>query len=138
MDIVTPTVRSRMMAGIKGKNTEPEMLVRRCLSAAGIRYQLHRRDLPGAPDISLPGARVAIFVHGCFWHVHAGCRFAASPSTRPEFWKAKLQGNVERDEAAIAKLAMLGWRLLIVWECATDGGAVRARRRSSWNGSSET
>jgi DNA mismatch endonuclease (patch repair protein) len=97
-----------MMAGIRGKDTKPEMLVRRCLARAGLRYRLHRRDLPGAPDIVLAGAKVAIFVHGCFWHVHAGCRFAASPSTRSEFWKTKLQGNVDRDEASIAKLAMLG------------------------------
>jgi DNA mismatch endonuclease, patch repair protein len=108
-----------MMAGIKGKNTRPEMLVRRCLSAAGVRYRLHRPDLPGAPDIALPSAKIAIFVHGCFWHVHSGCRFAATPGTRPEFWKAKLQGNVERDEGAAARLAMLGWRVLVVWECAT-------------------
>jgi DNA mismatch endonuclease (patch repair protein) len=108
-----------MMAGIRGKNTQPEMVVRRCLSSAGVRYRLHRRDLPGAPDIALPGANVAIFVHGCFWHVHQGCRFAANPATRPEFWNAKLQGNVERDERSVAKLAMLGWRVLVVWECAT-------------------
>jgi DNA mismatch endonuclease (patch repair protein) len=108
-----------MMAGIQGKNTKPEMIVRRCLSAAGVRYRLHRRDLPGAPDIVLPSQKIAIFVHGCFWHVHPGCRFAASPATRAEFWKAKLQGNVDRDEGAIAKLAMLGWRVLVVWECAT-------------------
>jgi DNA mismatch endonuclease (patch repair protein) len=140
MDVVTPAVRSRMMAGIKGKNTKPEMLVRRCLSAAGIRYRLHRRDLPGAPDISLPGAKVAILVHGCFWHVHAGCRFAASPATRPEFWRAKLQGNVERDEEAIAKLAMLGWRVLVVWECATrpDSMAGLSKELLGWiNGSAE-
>src|SRR5690349_6902310 len=98
MDVVGPAARSRMMAGIRGKDTKPEMLVRRCLTAAGARYRLHRRDLPGAPDIALPGAKVAIFVHGCFWHVHCGCRFAATPATRPEFWRAKLQGNVERDE----------------------------------------
>jgi DNA mismatch endonuclease, patch repair protein len=119
MDVVGPAARSRMMAGIRGKDTKPEMLVRRCLTAAGARYRLHRRDLPGAPDIALPGAKVAIFVHGCFWHVHHGCRFAATPATRPEFWRAKLQGNVERDEGAIARLAMLGWRVLVVWECAT-------------------
>lgn len=112
------------MAGIKGKNTRPEMLVRRCLSGAGHRYRLHRRDLPGAPDIVLPGAKVAIFVHGCFWHVHKGCRFAASPATRPEFWKAKLQGNVERDEGSVAQLSMLGWRVLVVWECATRSAAA--------------
>lgn len=106
------------MAGIKGKNTRPEMLVRRCLARAGLRYRLHRRDLPGSPDIVLPGAKTAIFVHGCFWHVHQGCRYAATPATRPEFWKAKLEGNMERDEGAVARLAMLGWRVLVIWECA--------------------
>lgn len=119
MDVVGPAVRSRMMAGIKGKNTRPEMLVRQCLARAGLRYRLHRRDLPGAPDIVLPGAKAAIFVHGCFWHVHQGCRYAARPATRPEFWKAKLEGNMERDEGAAARLAMLGWRVLVIWECAT-------------------
>jgi DNA mismatch endonuclease, patch repair protein len=119
MDIVTPAVRTRMMAGIKGKNTKPEILVRRSLSAAGIRYRLHRRDLPGAPDIALPGPKVAIFVHGCFWHAHQGCRFAKWPSTRPEFWRNKLGRNVERDDDACAMLNMLGWRVLVVWECAT-------------------
>ena len=119
MDVVDAAVRSQMMAGIKGKNTKPEMLVRRCLSSSGLRYRLHRRDLPGAPDIALPNAKVAILVHGCFWHVHQGCRLAAVPATRPEFWKAKLQANAERDEGAVAMLAMLGWRVLVVWECAT-------------------
>lgn len=110
------------MAGIKGKNTKPEIVVRRHLTAAGFRYRLHRRDLPGSPDIVLPGPKVAILVHGCFWHVHEGCRLAASPSTRPEFWTAKLRGNVERDDAAVAQLAMLGWRVLVVWECSTRSG----------------
>jgi DNA mismatch endonuclease, patch repair protein len=123
MDVVTPAVRSRMMAGIKGKDTRPEMLVRRCLSTAGIRYRLHRRDLPGAPDIALPASKVAIFVHGCFWHVHQGCRFAKWPSTRPEFWRDKLGRNVERDQDSTAKLNMLGWRVLVVWECATRRAA---------------
>lgn len=124
MDIVSPAVRSRMMSGIKGKHTKPEMLARALLTAAGFRYRLHRRDLPGAPDIVLPGRQAAIFVHGCFWHAHKGCPLAAMPSTRPEFWKAKLAGNVERDEAAIAKLGMLGWRVLVVWECSTRRGGI--------------
>lgn len=112
------------MSGIKGKHTKPEMLARALLTAAGFRYRLHRRDLPGAPDIVLPGRRVAIFVHGCFWHAHEGCQLAAMPSTRREFWKAKLASNVGRDEAAVAKLGMLGWRVLIVWECSTRRAAV--------------
>lgn len=128
VDVVSRAVRSRMMAGIKGKDTEPEMLIRRFLTAAGVRYRLHRRGLPGVPDIVLPGKKVAIFVHGCFWHAHPGCRYATIPATRSEFWKTKLQGNVERDEAASAMLNMLGWRVLLVWECATrkDGNNLPA------------
>lgn len=117
-DVVTPETRSRMMAGIRGKDTKPEMLVRQALFAGGLRFRLHRRDLPGAPDIALPGRKVAIFVHGCFWHRHERCRYAKLPATRSEFWKAKLEGNVERDERAIEALRAMGWRVLIVWECA--------------------
>lgn len=107
------------MSGIRGKHTQPELLLRRFLLAAGIRYRLYRKDLPGRPDIVVPARKAAILVHGCFWHAHEGCRFAARPSTRPEFWEAKLRGNVARDEAAEAQLIMLGWRVLVVWECAT-------------------
>lgn len=117
-DIVSAAVRSRMMGGIKGKNTKPEIVVRKHLFAAGFRFRLHRRDLPGAPDIVMPGRRVAVFVHGCFWHRHAGCRYAKLPSTRPEFWKDKLEGNTARDAKAIDALLEQGWRILVVWECA--------------------
>lgn len=109
------------MSGIRGKNTKPEMLVRQALFALGHRFRLHRRDLPGAPDIVLPGRRVAVFVHGCFWHMHAGCKYAKLPSTRPEFWLQKLEGNVGRDHRAIEALLADGWRVLTVWECATRG-----------------
>ncbi|WP_428000210.1 very short patch repair endonuclease [Acidovorax sp.] len=119
VDVVTPADRSRMMAGIQGKNTKPELTVRQMLFASGYRFRLHRRDLPGAPDIVMPSRKVAIFVHGCFWHMHSGCRFAKLPSTRPEFWQAKLQGNIDRDQAAVLKLNAMGWRVLWVWECAT-------------------
>lgn len=119
IDIVEPHVRSRMMSGIKGKHSKPEVLVRRLLFAAGLRFRLHRRDLPGNPDIVLPGRKIAIFVHGCFWHAHSGCRYFKLPSTRPEFWFAKLQGNAERDQKAISSLMSSGWRVLCVWECAT-------------------
>jgi len=117
-DIVPQSVRSRMMSGIKGKNSRPEMLVRRMLFAAGYRFRLHRRNLPGTPDIVMPGRKIAIFVHGCFWHAHKGCKYARVPATRPDFWIAKLQANVERDQLAIEKLAAMGWRVLSVWECA--------------------
>lgn len=119
VDIVSAGVRSRMMAGIKGKNSLPERLVRQILFASGYRFRIHRRDLPGTPDISMPGRKVAIFVHGCFWHAHQGCRYAKTPSTRPEFWAAKFGANISRDRRAYDQLASMGWRVLCVWECAT-------------------
>lgn len=115
-----------MMAGIRGKNTKPELLVRRLLTQAGIRYRLHRKDLPGAPDIVIPALRTVVFVHGCFWHAHQGCHFAKWPSTRPEFWRAKLGRNAERDQDASVMLNMLGWRVLVVWECATRRAVAAA------------
>ena len=116
-DVVPALVRSAMMAGIKGKNTKPEMLVRKALFAAGYRFRLHRKDLPGNPDIVLPGRKVAIFVHGCFWHAHQGCKLAKLPATRPDFWREKLGRNVARDAAAVSALRLQGWRVLVVWEC---------------------
>lgn len=118
-DVVPKEVRSRMMAGIRGKDTKPELAVRRALTAAGVRYRLHRRDLPGAPDLVMAGRQVVIFVHGCFWHRHEGCHHAKLPSSNAEFWKTKLECNVERDKKAVADLLTAGWRVLTVWECAT-------------------
>ena len=109
------------MSGIRGKNTKPEVLVRKALTSKGYRYRLHRRDLPGAPDIVMAGRKIAIFVHGCFWHKHEGCRLAKLPATRTEFWAEKLGANVARDERAISSLNTLGWRVLVVWECSTKG-----------------
>lgn len=119
VDVVPTHIRSRMMSGIRGKNTKPELVVRKLLYAAGYRFRLHRKDLPGSPDIVMPGRRVAIFVHGCFWHLHQGCRFFKMPATRPEFWKAKLEANAVRDSCAATKLREQGWRVLCVWECST-------------------
>ncbi|NQD96755.1 DNA mismatch endonuclease Vsr, partial [Pseudomonas sp. CrR25] len=96
-DVVDTLTRSRMMSGIRGKNTKPEMLVRRALFKAGFRFRLHSKKLPGSPDVILPKRRVAIFVHGCFWHMHQGCTNARIPSTRTEFWRGKLKANVDRD-----------------------------------------
>lgn len=107
-DIVSPEKRSRMMSRIKGKNSVPEMLVRKVLFAMGYRFRLHRRDLPGTPDITMPRYKIAIFVHGCFWHAHKGCKYAKIPSTRIEFWTAKLRANVDRDQRAVDKLTELG------------------------------
>jgi DNA mismatch endonuclease (patch repair protein) len=128
------------MSGIKGKNTQPEILVRRLLFASGYRFRLHRRDLPGTPDIVMPGRKIAIFVHGCFWHFHHGCRFAKMPATRPDFWKAKLEANVVRDRRAVEKLKALGWRVLCVWECAMRDAEIAANLQvtmSSWIESGE-
>jgi DNA mismatch endonuclease (patch repair protein) len=126
VDIVSFAERSRMMTGIQGKNTKLELTVRRMLFASGYRFRLHRCDLPGTPDIVMSGRKVAIFVNGCFWHMHQGCRFAKMPTTRTEFWKVKLQANVERDRRVIEKLRTLGWRVLCVWECATHDGPTAA------------
>lgn len=123
-DVVSPEVRSRMMAGIKGKNTRPEIVVRKLLFSAGLRYRLHRRDLPGSPDIVMPSRRIVIFVHGCFWHGHHGCRLAKIPATRAEFWAAKIAANQSRDVAAIKRLLNEKWRVLIVWECAVRDRAM--------------
>ncbi len=106
-----------MMSGIRGKDTKPEMLVRRFLHAHGYRYRLHRKDLPGKPDIVLPRLRVCIFVHGCFWHHHPGCRFAVLPKSRPEFWETKLLANANRDQRVLKSLNEAGWMTFVVWEC---------------------
>ena len=124
VDVVSPESISRMMSGIRGKDTKPEMIVRKALFAAGYRFRLHRRDLPGAPDVVMPGRKIAIFVHGCFWHKHAKCKYAKLPSTRPEFWQGKLAGNVKRDQKAMDALVTSGWRVLTVWECSTRNAAA--------------
>lgn len=116
-DVVDAETRSRMMAGIRGKNTKPEIFVRRYLHALGYRFRVHRKDLPGSPDIVLPKHRVVIFVHGCFWHRHLGCYYSRMPKTREAFWEDKLGKNVIRDQVHTIKLCTLGWRVLIVWEC---------------------
>lgn len=115
-DVVSRAKRSEMMSRIRGKNSKPEVALRKQLFSLGFRYRLHRRDLPGTPDLVLPKHGVALFVHGCFWHRH-GCRFTTNPSTNPEFWNAKFQANVGRDQRAIGQLRAAGWRVAIVWEC---------------------
>jgi DNA mismatch endonuclease (patch repair protein) len=118
-DIVTAEHRSKIMSMIKGKNTKPEMLVRSVCHEMGLRYRLHRKDLPGKPDLVFPKHRLCIFVHGCFWHRHPGCKYAYTPKSRLDFWLPKLARNVERDLAAQKALRALGWRVVIVWECHT-------------------
>jgi DNA mismatch endonuclease (patch repair protein) len=117
-DIVDKLTRSRMMAGIRGKDTKPELALRRSLHALGFRYRLHAKGFPGRPDLILAKYRAAIFVHGCFWHRHPGCRFATTPATRPDFWAAKFDANLARDDAVRAALLKAGWRVGTVWECA--------------------
>lgn len=107
-----------MMAGIGGKNTRPERCLRSALHARGLRFRIHAKELPGKPDIFLPRFRAAIFVHGCFWHRHRGCRYTTTPATRPEFWQEKFAGNVHRDAATVAALRKMEWRVAVVWECA--------------------
>ena len=118
-DTVDFATRSRMMAGIGPKDTMPEMRVRRYLHAVGLRFRLHDKRLPGRPDIVLPAFRTVIFVHGCFWHRHAQCRFATNPSSNADFWQVKFQQNIDRDAAKEAALCSAGWRVLVVWECET-------------------
>lgn len=121
VDIVDPPTRSRMMAGIKGRNTKPELLIRSQLHKKGFRYRLHVKDLPGKPDIVLPKYRSVIFVHGCFWHGHQGCHLFKLPATRPEFWQEKILRNQENDHRAVELLLASNWRVCIVWECSIRG-----------------
>ena len=116
---VTPE-NSRRLAKIPQRHTAPELAVRRCLNGLGVRFRLHRADLPGHPDVIVPKHRLAIFVHGCFWHRHAGCSRATLPKTRPEFWAEKFRANVERDQRKERALHILGWRVVTIWECETD------------------
>ena len=120
MDVHNITQRSRNMSAIRGKDTKPELIVRRGLHAAGFRFRLHDRKLPGAPDIVLAKHEAAVFVHGCFWHGH-DCALFRWPRTRQDFWREKITGNVERDRRAVERLRESGWRILIIWECALKG-----------------
>nr|WP_302050519.1 very short patch repair endonuclease [Sphingobium chlorophenolicum] len=120
--------RSALMAKIGQKNTKPETIVRKLLHAMGRRFRLHRRDLPGTPDIVLPGRKKVIFVHGCFWHRHPGCSKATTPKTRQEFWLDKFERNVERDRQKEEELQSAGWDVLTIWECETkDMEALRSK-----------
>ena len=127
-DVFTPEKRSSVMRQVKGKGTAPEVKVRRLLTAMGLRYRLHRRDLAGAPDIVMAGRKLAIFVHGCFWHGHDCARGARVPKQNRDYWTAKVTRNRARDVANQAALAAKGWAPLVVWECELkDEAAVRAR-----------
>ena len=117
LDKLTPSQRHHCMSRIRGKNTKPEILVRKGLHARGFRFRLHNKKLPGSPDIVLPKYGVAIMVNGCFWHGHKGCRYATKPKTNIEFWKTKIARNRHRDEVTTAHLEALGWTVITIWEC---------------------
>ena len=118
-DIVDSRRRSEMMSRIRGKDTVPELIVRRVAHRMGLRFRLHRRDLPGRPDLVFPRHLLAVFVHGCFWHRHGRCRYAYTPKSRIAFWTKKFADNVARDRRNEDALRDLGWRVLVIWECET-------------------
>ena len=111
--------RSRNMSAIKSKNTKPEITVRKLLHSMGYRFRLHKKDLPGSPDIVLPKYKTVIFVHGCFWHRHENCKYASTPKTRKEFWENKFNSNKKRDQKIQKEIIDLGWKFIIIWECET-------------------
>ena len=133
-DIVDAKRRSEMMAGIRGRNTAPELAVRRIAHRMGLRFRLHRNDLPGRPDLVFPKHRVVVFVHGCFWHRHKGCRHASTPKSRTVFWTRKFAANVERDARQQAALSTLGWRILVIWQCETRDEVAVERRLAALMG----
>jgi DNA mismatch endonuclease (patch repair protein) len=125
-DVVDKATRSRMMAGIKGTDTKPERVLRSALHARGLRYRLHAKEIVGRPDLVFPKHHAVVFVHGCFWHRHEGCRYATTPATRPDFWHQKFGRNVARDQHVKQELLRRGWRVATVWECAVRGPGTSA------------
>lgn len=116
-DIVDKATRSKMMSGIRAKDTKPEIIIRKLLHREGFRFRLHLRKMPGNPDIVLPKHKLCIFVHGCFWHHHQGCKYAYLPKTRRKFWESKFRENMLRDRVNQSKLISSGWRVMVIWEC---------------------
>ena len=130
-DVFDPAQRSAVMRRVKGRDTKPEMIVRRALTRLGARYRLHRKDLPGSPDVVMPGRRLAIFVHGCFWHGHDCPRGARVPKQNQDYWIAKVGRNRARDTGACDALTAMGWRVETIWECELkDADALEARLRA--------
>jgi DNA mismatch endonuclease (patch repair protein) len=128
MDIIDKDARSRLMGRIRSKDTKPEMVVRRVAHRLGYRFRLHRRDLPGSPDLVFSSRRKVVFVHGCYWHRHAGCRYCYSPKSNVDFWEAKFAANQARDQKALEDLRSQGWDTLVIWECeAKDSNLVASR-----------
>jgi DNA mismatch endonuclease (patch repair protein) len=124
--------RSAVMRAVRQKDTRPELMVRRALHSLGYRFRLHRKGLPGRPDIVLPRHRVVILVHGCFWHRHPGCKNTRTPKSRHDFWDAKFTSNVARDERVVAELTELGWRVLTIWECEARRGEALKQTLAGW------
>lgn len=128
VDVVDRATRSRMMSGIRGRDTKPEKLVRSFLHRTGLRFRLHA-SLPGKPDLVFPKHRAVVFVHGCFWHRHAGCRYATTPSSNAEFWQAKFDANVARDSRVARQLRKEGWRVFVVWSCRITENRMQSLAR---------
>jgi DNA mismatch endonuclease, patch repair protein len=128
VDVFTKRKRSWIMGRVKGRDTKPEMLVRSLIHRMGFRFRVHRRDLPGNPDIVLPRHRKVIFVHGCFWHGHRGCPRSKRPTTNRPFWNRKLDGNLARDKRFRAELSRLGWKVLVIWQCETKVSDIVRKR----------
>lgn len=131
-DVFSPAQRSQIMSRIRGKDTKPEILVRKVIHSQGFRYGLHRQDLPGTPDIVLTRQRKIIFVHGCFWHGHSGCSRAALPKSKRGFWKQKIEANQARDQKARRALRRLGWSVLVIWQCETNKADQLARKLNAF------
>ena len=127
-DVVDRATRSRMMSGIRGRNTKPEKQVRSYLHRAGLRFRLHA-SLPGKPDLVFPKHRAVVFVHGCFWHRHAGCRYATTPSSNVQFWREKFDANVARDKSVTRQLRRQGWRVFVVWSCRINDSRLQTLAR---------
>jgi DNA mismatch endonuclease, patch repair protein len=133
-DTFTTEQRRRVMSHVKGRDTKPEVKVRRMLHGMGYRFRLHRKDLPGKPDILLPKYRAVVQVNGCFWHGHPGCRRSSRPTTNVEFWNRKIDGNIARDHATDDELRRLGWAVLVIWECETRDLDVLRKRLARFLG----
>jgi DNA mismatch endonuclease, patch repair protein len=119
-DKLTKEARSLLMGKVRSKNTNPELRIRTLLHANGYRFRLHRRDLPGSPDIVFPSRKKVIFVHGCFWHRHEGCKYCTTPGTRKKFWTDKFEANMARDLRNVRELKKIGWRSLVIWSCEVE------------------
>jgi DNA mismatch endonuclease (patch repair protein) len=136
-DVFDPVKRSAVMRRVKGRDTKPEMIVRRALTRLGARYRLHRKDLPGSPDVAMPGRRLAIFVHGCFWHGHDCARGARVPKQNRDYWLAKVARNRARDAANLLALQAMGWRAEMLWECELKDTEALDRRLQAMLGHAE-